>query len=331
MPWYLDIVALGAMLVTGRGYMKGYHWKLMRSKAITKDGFKIRFNELMLLESKRNLGKEEEKFLNLTKRQKEDYRFDTGMGSRLFLYYGVSSLAAFWLGDVIIPLAMTGGYALAVLGMAHYNMHSNYKVGLRHIGQLDIAVPIEWRKHGLYAWNPYDMRGALNQLDSLKKELKHVEQVEKDAHQELAQYSGGIATLTDKNELEGYRNAVDSVKRHIEALTTCIQEELLLDKVPPYLQDHPEILEMKAEVILEKTAIPMAVEEKAEPHHIEVMKEIASNPDLPAEVAERAEKLVKKHDEQEAERKRQSAIDEALLSIETVEKFYEKNEEKVMK
>ena len=61
------------------------------------------------------------------------------------------------------------------------------------------------------------------------------------------------------------------------------------------------------------------------PHHIDRMRTLAESTSLPSEVRGRAERLVKEHEATEKERAKENELAEALLEIETVEKYYEKN------
>lgn len=329
MPWYLDLVAVGLMAVAGIGYMQVYYRWLMKSTPMTKDGYKVQFSRLMLLEAEWKLEKKgEEENLNLMALQVGGYKFDSSMVLKLLIYYGIASLAEYWLGGFLNALALTSGYAIATLGMAHYHMRKNYQMALVHISQLPIAAPAEFRQYGLYAWNPFDLKSALEKLESLNIRKNYLTSKVQNIQRHSKIHRFGRTSPGEETEIGSMVEETDSIARHIEALTTCIKEELLTndDFLIAEAGNKPKQLEKN----VEGAPVSPEPEESGSPHHIEVMKGIASNPNLPAEVAERAEKLVKKHDAQEAERQRQKEIADALISIETVEKYYEADEEKGM-
>ena len=236
-----------------------------------------------------------------------------------------------WVFEPIDNLSMTAGYGLGLLLYAHYGMRKQYRLGIAEVKQLSVTAPEEYREQGSYAWNPFNVQALLQEMELKKVDKWDLEQKVKRYRIEGDKYGFEFSTPSQKKLWEEAVQKLHAVERNIEAMKTCMNEELLTHKTPDYLvgvlNNDLKRLEASPTKQLES---PMTVTPES-PHHIEVMKEIASNPNLPTEVAERAERLVRLHDENELERKRQVAIDEALLSIETVEKFYEKNEEEVIK
>lgn len=351
MTWYMDLVAILLMAVAGIGYMHAYYSWLMRSTPLTKDGYKVRFNRLMKLEGEWRLGnKFKEQNLNLRALQEETSSFDSSMILKMLVYYSLTSLVI-WVTDwSIYAVALTAGYWIVTLGLAHIEMRKNYKMALVHISQLPITAPAEFQQYGRYAWNPFDLKSALEQLYSLRIQERNLQKSAEETKHRISQVSNdqvlfdleenlpsnlrGVDKvshhiLLDLEEgLSCLLQDVDNVTRHIQGLTTCIQEELLTNDDSLIAKSGNETKQRQPNVVTppESSETEEPIDSKL-PYHIEEMKGIASNPNLPRDVVERAEKLVKKHDEQEVERKRQAEIDEALVSIKTVENFYEKNEE----
>lgn len=123
--------------------------------------------------------------------------------------------------------------------------------------------------------------------------------------------------------MEEIRGGVREGSPEYRNVTNVYQKRIINGHKPDYYKDlslktapHPPILADKD--------TPTIAEKAEAPYHIEMMKAIASDNEIPDELKEQAKELILRHNEKEIAQQREAKINQAKLEIETVSKYYDK-------
>jgi hypothetical protein len=185
-----------------------------------------------------------------------------------------------------------------------------------YIGKLHIEAPPDFKQHGQYVKNPFDVFKTLTTLKSEQEKWEKMKTKRDMQGRELVE----LNRRGDAEQLNRLEKQLQLIGKNVTLEAGLLTKNLLTDNPP---EDIQEILEANQKP-LEPSELtePKSVEPKKNlPHYIAVMKEITLNPNLPSEVIREAQDLIDTYENDEEKRKRQQIVDDALLEINTAKKY----------
>lgn len=228
-----------------------------------------------------------------------------------------------------------------IFSALHVRFH--YWYAEREVKALIFATPIKVRHLGVFQCNPYttsdNTRARIREDESLTNSLKRQETTRKEMVENLNLHSKimwGTNSRKSSEALRWYQNqmwGIDSKLAEAYEYSLRISEARVYDMetrmgYPFFSSELPEGVTQTKPSRLPTVPLPSVerkVISKKVPYHIEVMKDITLNEVLPEQIKERAEHFVREHEEKEKQRAIQAEIDNALLDIRTIERFYDES------
>jgi hypothetical protein len=320
MPWYLDIILMIGLVIGCHIALTKDAKKRVAVPVKTKDGYSVGILEMQKIEQKRTLtGNNKwrsimgnlylpgttEDFMSIT-------LFITGLS---YVLVG-NTLDYFFL----IPNEVMG--FLAIIGMFYWSyvaMKQCVSEASDFIGQLYIDAPSDFKQYGQYVKNPFDVFETLTELQVEEEEWEKMKTRRDIQGRELIE----LNRKGDGERLEYLENQLTLIGKKVTLRAGLLTKNLLTDNPPAVIREIIEANQKLLEPLVEsELKEPKSVEPKKNlPHYIEVMKEITLNPHLPSEVIQEAQDLIDAYESDEAKRKRQKVVDDALLEINTAKKY----------
>lgn len=307
MPWFTEIAMLIPVVVAVSGYLKSVEHFTLRKKVKSKEGVVLHLGRTLALEERRNHAIQiqgDEAFLAIRK-WGEDILLQLSFHATV-VYLMTTAIAVF--SPTVSPFIVTSGVIIGHAMSRHRDLALATKKALPYINNLVVLTPPAYQQYGMYSKNPFDVTGMLDEItDVTQRQQELLEQQTLENEMDSVDYS----------ETELALNWIDST---LSSTNESLQRGgFLVDEVPSYIIQ--EVTDANMPVPIEEI-IEVTETFDETPHHIQAMMKIASNPSLPPDITSRAEQLIVDHTETNKDRKRQEEIQEALASIETVEKYY---------
>lgn len=338
MAWYFDIIALIALILGGHTLLIKDAKKRIAVPLTTKDGYRVSIAQMERIERNRTFPERASWGERLKDLTQSLYTSDNAgdnipaliIGTGI-VYVTIGNLLDFFLG---VPNLLLGGLTAVVL---MYSSFSTTKKSVSKIedliGLMSIEAPQDFKKYGKYAKNPFDVFSTITQLKKEEEDWGKMETQRDNQKRELDILLNKSNNRT--GEIEPESRLQRDIKRCQENLewresqlidiggdvlieAGLLKNNLLTNQPSEAIQEIIDMNELSA--TSESPVVHKTVEERV-PHYIEVMKEIALNPKLPAEVTSEAKAIVDAYRENEVDQEQQKLIDDALLEINTVKKF----------
>lgn len=321
MPWYWDIILIGALSVVSSILFANYSKKLAERPLITKDGYTVMVNQLVEIEKKSTFNRREFRNLYTSSFTHFGEACVVVLLSSLLIYATMGNLIG-WLTPVTNESIGVMFIALSFLMFIHDNRKSK-RLLTTYVSNMKMEAPEEFKEYGRYAKNPFDVKDAMRKIAELEEEWDKTKTHRDDQQRKISEYQkNGQSTEWLQTLQEGLEHLNHSLTRTGSEIT--MQVGLISENL---LTDTPSRLLM--EIIQDKQAEEQSgkdeglnLSSKNVPHYIAVMKEIASNHHLPEDIRARAERVIDTHLKKEVEKEKESEIKKSLIEIETVERYY---------
>lgn len=307
MVWLTEVAILAPVVGAVYGYLKTAEHVTLRKKVKSKEGVSLHLGRTLALEERRHHAIQiqgEENFLSI-RQWRENLLLSVSVHATVvFLMTSACALLIPSVSPVIITSGVVIGHAVS----RHRDLTRATRKALPYINELVVLTPPEYKQYGMYSKNPFDVTGMLDEITNNTKR-----------QQEL------LKQQTLEHEMDsGEDSETQLALTWIDSTLSSTNESLrrggfLVDEVPSYVVQ--EVIDANEFLPIEEIKEVTKTFSETPPHIRELMK-IASNPGLPPEITSRAERLIVDHDDTNKDRKQQEEIQEALATIETVEKYY---------
>lgn len=232
-----------------------------------------------------------------------------------------------------------------IFSALHVRFH--YWDAEREVKALIFTTPRKVRHLGVFQCNPYttsdNIRARIREDESLTNSLKRQETTRKEMLENLNLHSKimwGTNSRKSSEAVHWYQNQVWDIDSKLaeayeyslrisEARVYAMESEMGYTFFSNELPEGVNLCNQATLIPVQSTPAEPKPKPKRKqeptPYHIEVMKDITLNEVLPEHIKERAEHFVREHEEKEKQRTIQAEIDNALLAIRTVERFYDES------
>lgn len=317
MPWYLDIILMIGLVIGCHIALTNDAKRRVAVPVKTKDGYIVEAQHMQKIEQKRTLTGN-----NKLKGIMVNLYLPGTIEDFIGVMFFITGLSYVLVGNTLdyfflIPNEVMG--FLAIIGMFYWAfavMKQGISETSDYVGQLYIEAPTDFKQYGQYVKNPFDVFDTLMQLKFEEEDWEKMKTLRDIQGRELIE----LNRKGDGERLKYLENQLTQIGKKVTLQAGLLTKNLLTDNPPEVIR---EILEANRKLSepSEQAELKTVEPKKNIPHYIGVMKEITLNLHLPSEVIQEAQDLIDAYESDEAKRKRQQVVDDALLEINTAKKY----------
>lgn len=341
MDWVIEIVfSLGVfILFAGEYYSEDRQARKTVGK--TADGYHLSVETAYSLQKKANtltygvtaLGQEKEGLVSI-----ETKLMSSAMIGLFLVATAITDNTGYFIPIVGFPF-------IALCYWLSFELKREVKKAKLEIGKVTLLAPEETKDLGKYVTNPFASKLNQELFLSTYQIIQRKKQERQDYFDQLLRHKKDVWAINksleplpqsqidklDERADRVYENSILNYQKELEEIVSKNGEEFFTNELPvgfsldvPALPEETAKIEPKMEVEL------ALVEDAGMPHHINVIKGISLNTNLPDDVRERANRFIESYEEEQMKKEHEEELAQALLELATVEKYYGK-ESQLMK
>ena len=322
MPWYIDIPAIFLSALVGSTYLNKSIENAFNQSVTTKDDYKISINHLIIIYKKYNMvGSASIAYLAMTFDTKRfGWKFISSLSTGMLFAYctlGYLTESILSLPNLLVPISGV----FIVCGTIVSRLNTDVQGVVNDSEKLLIETPDAYKEYGQYLSNPYKALNMFEKLREYERDWEIAVMHRDDCSKNTAKIPGLDEWIWKQYELVVRRRA-KPMEDQIEHMAKTLFTDTPPDEIQSIIQS-----KRQASSVNSPSPIKVKVMDKANllPPHIQEMKDIASSPTLPKEVTNQAKKIFDAYTKKEMDRaqKEQLEIDNAMIAIHTVKKYYD--------